>query len=445
LTSSFAEEQEDSFLILFAALHGFGEFPSDDPWCRRALALTLRNKAPVFLGVLLSGSSKEKPKLFNDHDLLLAAELAALTKPDKAADLSHVLRSLEDPPRTAAEERLYFTVVHAMARASSRANSSLFSAIEKHPDGELRRRTLALFDRAASTALDARAPLTNRHAAVELLSYVPTGTDALSRLALADSTQVIRTAAIAALARGPLVEPWKKLLTIYAGQSPAVRRAIADGAIVLPDRAFLLLDELSAGRIKPSELDRTHVDRLLKHSDPKIRERAAKLLADAIPADRQKVLADYQVVLKMAGDAKRGIESFKKNCAACHRIGDVGVNVAPDISDSRVKTAAQILTDILQPNRAIDANYVSYSVLTADGRQLTGIIAAETATSVTLRQQEGKSVTLLRTEIEKMQSNGVSLMPEGLEKTIPPQEMADLVAFIKHWRYLDGRTPLAKQ
>jgi putative heme-binding domain-containing protein len=181
---------------------------------------------------------------------------------------------------------------------------------------------------------------------------------------------------------------------------------------------MVLLDQLAAGRIKPAELDRAH--------------------------DRRKVLADYQVVLTMTGDAKRGIDIFKKNCAACHRIGHFGVNVAPDISDSRVKTAAQILTDILQPNRAIDANYVSYTVQTADGRQLTGIISAETATSVTLRQQEGKDVILLRSEIERMQSNGVSLMPEGLEKTIPPQEMADLIAFIKHWRYLDGRTPLGK-
>jgi putative heme-binding domain-containing protein len=206
----------------------------------------------------------------------------------------------------------------------------------------------------------------------------------------------------------------------------------------------VLLDELAAGRIKPSELDRTHVDRLLKHSDAKIRERAARLLADAIPADRQKVLADYQVVLKMAGDARRGTEIFKKNCAVCHRIGDLGVNVAPDISDSRVKTATQILTDILQPNRAIDANYVGYSIQTADGRQLNGIITAETATSVTLRQQEGKDITLLRGEIERMHSSGVSLMPEGLEKTIPPQEMADLISFIKNWRYLDGKTPLGK-
>ena len=122
----------------------------------------------------------------------------------------------------------------------------------------------------------------------------------------------------------------------------------------------------------------------------------------------------------------------------------MGVNVAPDISDSRVKLPEQLLTDILQPNRAIDNNYLSYTVVTSDGLTLTGVIASETGTSITLRQQEGKEATLLRTNIDELRSNGVSLMPDGLEKNIPPQEMADLIGFIKSWRYLDGRTPLGQ-
>ncbi|HRX80379.1 MAG TPA: c-type cytochrome, partial [Pirellulaceae bacterium] len=162
------------------------------------------------------------------------------------------------------------------------------------------------------------------------------------------------------------------------------------------------------------------------------------------PEDRKKVLEDYQVVLKMDADPKRGQPIFKKNCATCHRIGEIGVNVAPDISDSRTKQPAQILADVLQPNRAIDNNYISYSVITVDGQALTGIIASDTATSITLRQPEDKTVTLLRSDIEEMRSNGISLMPEGLEKTIPPQDMADLISFIKNWRYLDGRTPLGE-
>jgi putative heme-binding domain-containing protein len=120
------------------------------------------------------------------------------------------------------------------------------------------------------------------------------------------------------------------------------------------------------------------------------------------------------------------------------------VNVAPDISDTRTKTPVQLLGDILQPNRAIDANYVSYAVTTTDGRPLLGVIAAETAGSVTLRLPEDKTVTLLRQDIDELRSTGRSLMPDGLEKNIPPQAMADLIAYLKGWRYLDGRTPTGR-
>ena len=75
---------------------------------------------------------------------------------------------------------------------------------------------------------------------------------------------------------------------------------------------------------------------------------------------------------------------------------------------------------------------------------LTGILAAETATSITLRQQGGKEAVIARSEIDELRSSGQSLMPEGLERNIPPQDMADLLMFIKHWRYLDGRTPLSE-
>ncbi|MCU0880140.1 MAG: c-type cytochrome [Pirellulaceae bacterium] len=209
------------------------------------------------------------------------------------------------------------------------------------------------------------------------------------------------------------------------------------------ERTKMLLDAIEAGRIKPSELDPLQVKRMLESRDGAIKERAGKLFAAATPEDRVQALADYQPVLSMQADATRGRAVFEKNCAACHKIGDLGVNVAPDISDSRTKTAAQLLADIVQPNRAIDNNYLSYSMRLVDGTVASGILTTETATSVTLRQQGGKDLTVLRTEIDELRSSGVSLMPEGLERQIPQQDMADLLSFIKNWRYLDGKTPVS--
>src|SRR5207237_2279639 len=191
-----------------------------------------------------------------------------------------------------------------------------------------------------------------------------------------------------------------------------------------------------------SEIDASRTRQLVQHGDPKIRERAKKLLQDNLPADRQIVMKQYRAALDMKGDAKRGQHVFKKNGATCHRVAGVGIDVGPDIADTRTKTLAALLTDILLPNQAIDNNYINYLVTTKDGRVLTGILAGETATSVTLKRAEGQTDVLLRKDIDEITSTGISLMPEGLEKNITVPEMADRLRFLKHWRYLDGTVPV---
>jgi len=210
------------------------------------------------------------------------------------------------------------------------------------------------------------------------------------------------------------------------------------------DRTGLLLTELEARRISATELDPSRTAQLVHVQDTDLRNRAQALVAAAAPADRRQVIAEYQQALRLPSDAKRGREIFAKNCTACHRIADLGVSVAPDIGDSRTMTPAQILVAILDPNRKIDNNYFSYTAVTKEGKVYTGILGTETTSSVTLRQPENKTVRLLREEIEQLHSNGVSLMPVGLEKNINSQQMADLISFIKNWRYLDGSVPLAR-
>ncbi len=173
-----------------------------------------------------------------------------------------------------------------------------------------------------------------------------------------------------------------------------------------------------------------------------MRDRAKKLLQDSLPAERKKVLEQYQAALRLKGDTRKGQEVFRKNCATCHRLAGVGVEVGPNIADvERTRTAEQLLTDILNPNAAIDANYINYQVTLKNGKVLTGLIAAETAASLTLKRAENHSDTVLRQDIDEVRSTGVSLMPEGLEKTISVEEMGDLLHFLKNWRYLDGSVP----
>ena len=92
--------------------------------------------------------------------------------------------------------------------------------------------------------------------------------------------------------------------------------------------------------------------------------------------------------------------------------------------------AAAILVNVLDPNREVNPQYVNYLAVTKAGRQYSGLISAETASSITLARGEAASDTLLRIDIDELASTGKSLMPEGLEKEIDPQMMADLLAFL---------------
>lgn len=115
----------------------------------------------------------------------------------------------------------------------------------------------------------------------------------------------------------------------------------------------------------------------------------------------------------------------------CHKLGDVGQNVGPDLASVGDKSVEGLLIAILDPNRAVESRYVSYLATTRSGLTLTGVIAAETSTSITLIGVDGKSHQLLRSEIDELSSNGKSLMPDGLERDLTPQDLGDVIAYIR--------------
>src|SRR5262249_25019020 len=138
----------------------------------------------------------------------------------------------------------------------------------------------------------------------------------------------------------------------------------------------------------------------------------------------------YADVTSLKGDRTRGKDVFAKRCSVCHRLEGVGHEVGPDLAALANKSAAYLLQEILDPNRNVDSRYLEYVAQTKAGRTFNGLLAAETATSITLRGQEGKEQVLLRTDLEELSSNGKSLMPEGLEKDVGKPDMADLIAYL---------------
>jgi putative heme-binding domain-containing protein len=169
------------------------------------------------------------------------------------------------------------------------------------------------------------------------------------------------------------------------------------------------------------------------HRDPAIREEARTLLESA-EGEREKVIAQYQPALERSGDAARGKSLFKDVCSKCHKLDGFGSEVGPDLGTVRHQPKQVLLTAILHPSQSISQGFEAYVVETISGSTLDGVMGAQTATTISLKQEEGKQDVIQRKDIRNMYATNLSAMPADLEKQIDVQEMADLLDYIKSHR-----------
>ena len=134
--------------------------------------------------------------------------------------------------------------------------------------------------------------------------------------------------------------------------------------------------------------------------------------------------------LNLTGDAAAGKKIYMERCVSCHRSSGEGFALGPDFVTVKTTGKEKLLTNIIDPNAEVRPEFVAYVVETKDDQSLLGLVVNETATSVTLRQAYGRQDVISRANITKLQSQGQSVMPEGLEAGLTPQAMADLLEYI---------------
>jgi putative membrane-bound dehydrogenase-like protein len=290
-----------------------------------------------------------------------------------------------------------------------------------------------LFEQAKTSAGDEKRPLAERVEAVRLLGRGPFAIlkEVVPGLLTPRSAPELQLAAVRALAVHDQGQVPGLLLAGWVGYSPAVRREVVEALFARPARLEALLTALEKKTILMAQLEPARLSQLRRHPSARVRERALAALAGQVLPERGQVVERYRPVLELAADVGRGKVIFQKNCATCHRLEGVGVEVGPDLlSALRNKSREGLLTDILDPSREVDPRYLSYNVTTTTGRTLSGLIAAETASSVTLRRGEKVEETVLRSQIDTIEATNKSLMPEGLEAQVSKQDMADLIAYL---------------
>lgn len=241
----------------------------------------------------------------------------------------------------------------------------------------------------------------------------------------------LQSAALATLAKSKSSDVAHTLLANYRSFAPALRTQSCD--ILLSRDAWRdeLLTALEKGLLSAADLDAGTRQRLLDHKSKSVAERAAKLLAVNLNSDRARLVAEYLPTIRAGGDVQLGSQLFQKMCSQCHKLGNVGHAVGPDLISLTDKSPDAMITAVLDPNRAVETKFLTFIAVTKSGVSHTGLLASETAGSITLRAAEGKEITLLRSEIDELQSNLKSLMPEGLERDLKPDAAAALISFIR--------------
>jgi len=281
-------------------------------------------------------------------------------------------------------------------------------------------------------ALDSEQAVEHRLAAIEVLGVADTaehGKD-LIRLLEAGVPQALQSAATAALAQMADVELAAEIFSGWNGFIRTTRRALIDSALRWPLTSAALVESLERGDILPVELEAFQREMLTKVRDKELAERARRVLAAAVPANREEVIARYQASLQLTGDRRRGAALFHQHCSACHAVRGIGHRVGPDLSGASAKPKESLLIDLLDPSRQVSPDQIAYTLATEDGQVFAGLLVAETATSVTLRRAEGLEITVLRGQIDELQASGTSLMPDGLEQQLTERDAADLLEFL---------------
>ena len=220
------------------------------------------------------------------------------------------------------------------------------------------------------------------------------------------------------------------LLAGWGRYSPVLRSSIVGTMLERNRLTRLLLDAVPGNPELLASLDTSRRAFLLQHTDKEIRTMATKRLGSAIRPDRAAVIKRYTPSLSAKGEGEKGRVLFAALCATCHRLDGVGREVGPDLAALTDRSASSYLTAILDPNRAIQENWMTFVAATGDQRLYAGALEEETSSAIVLIGADGARTRIARSELRSLKSTGRSLMPEGLEEVISIQDMGHLLAYL---------------
>ncbi|MEO5803388.1 MAG: PVC-type heme-binding CxxCH protein [Verrucomicrobiota bacterium] len=384
----------------------------ENSWMQAAVLSSLAEGAGEMFGLIATaGQNKSSQEFLRQLVLIIAAK-------NNSREVAQVVDFLAKSN----DRSLSFSLVRALGDGLERANSSLAKV------GDMKK----IFALATQVAADDKIEEPTRIQAIQLLALTSFSESSQSLLGLLNQnqSQAIQLASVAALANFTETEVGRELIKHWSSFTPRLRSETLSALLARPERVTALLGAIEQGTIRPADLSSPQIKFLKNHRDQNIRKQASKLFEMTTASQRQDVINAFQPALSLQGDTAHGKIIYMERCASCHRLDGEGFLLGPDLVTVQNSGKEKMLLNILDPNREVAPQFRAYEVETKDEESLIGLVANETATTVTLHQAFGKENVIQRAQIKKLQSQENSLMPEGLESGLKTQDIADLLEYI---------------
>jgi putative heme-binding domain-containing protein len=289
------------------------------------------------------------------------------------------------------------------------------------------------FADARQQATDEDADMARRIASVELLKHsdFETAGPVLKSLLSAAQPTTLQVAAVRALASFSDPSLSAALLENYRSLGPEAQEAMTE-ALTRTDRVPQLLAALEQEQISFAALPLAQRTVLLRSTNPDWKARIVALAEKQQETPRANIVREYAGALPtLMADVDRGTAVFRRVCSKCHRLEQEGADLGPPLETVQHRSVGELLIAILDPSRELLPNYVEYAVVMKDGTTTTGVIAAETPAAITLKKAGAIEQSVPRRDIDEILAVGKSIMPEGLERELTPQDVADLIAYLR--------------
>jgi putative heme-binding domain-containing protein len=224
------------------------------------------------------------------------------------------------------------------------------------------------------------------------------------------------------------------VLSKYPAMDPELQPLAIELLLQREPWARKLLDAVLAKKLPRSTLSANHLRKILESNDREAVwavEKAFGSVREERNPEREKVVAAMSAYLSQnPGDPRAGRAAFKRLCAQCHTIYGEGETLGPDLTSNGRGSFDQLVASVFDPSLVIGQAYQTATVVTEDGRNLTGLVTEDNERRIVLALPGGAKEVIARNNVKYTRASKLSMMPEGIEQVLDRKELADLFAFL---------------